>query len=97
MSRSASTEELLPVTAPPPYHEQTVSNKSASEDRMATDLRESFAALLEEQTNVQRLFSTVASRLEHTNRIGKGHALWMEWEELREVREPKISQHVPPF
>jgi hypothetical protein len=71
--------------APPPYDDH-IAKGASPEDKTGRDLKESFAALLREQLNVQRLFATVLARLEHTERIGTGHSLYAEWEALREVR-----------
>jgi hypothetical protein len=70
---------------PPAYDGHATANRASSDDKVGRQLKESFAELLKEQLNVQRLFATVLARLEHTQRIGSGHTLYKEWEELREV------------
>jgi hypothetical protein len=89
----SSTEQLVLPAAPPPY--PAAEPGSPTEDRTARDLRESFAVLLDEQTNVQRLFVRVSSRLEHTKHIGRGHPLWVEWDEMREVHCTSVACRPP--
>lgn len=83
---SSSPSTLVGVPSPPPPYINAAHKDGGSEDRTGRDLQESFGALLVEQTNVQRLFSTVAARLTNERRIGPGHELCVEWEAMREVR-----------
>lgn len=83
VSRTHSRESDFAGTPLPSYDESLA--LTSADDKLGRDLKESFSALLREQLDVQRLFSTVASRLEHTARIGRGHALYAEWQGLRDV------------
>lgn len=83
VSRTQSRESDF-TGAPLPSYDESLALTPA-DDKLGRELKESFSALLREQLDVQRLFSTVASRLERTPRIGQGHALYLEWQELRNV------------
>jgi hypothetical protein len=69
--------------APPPYAPPAAAN--SVEESTARGLREAFAAMQHEQASVQHLFGGVAQRLEGTPRIGRAHALWEEWDSMRDV------------
>jgi hypothetical protein len=91
--RSPSESTLVDDMPPPPglspelpsYAEAAA--LSSTDEKLGRDLKESFSALMREQLDVQRLFATVAARLEHTSRIGREHRLYAEWTGLREVSE----------
>jgi len=85
------TEQYKDV-APPAYEGHASTGLGSVEDKLGRDLKESFASLLKEQLNVQRLFATVLGRLENTPRIGTGHGLYVEWEALRE-RHRKLHRY----
>ncbi|KAI0688191.1 hypothetical protein BC835DRAFT_1373851 [Cytidiella melzeri] len=58
----------------------TVSRLPAYEDLQAErDLKESFAQLLKDHEEIQRLFKSVAAQLESTPKIGEDHDLTREW------------------
>ncbi|KAI0339948.1 hypothetical protein BDW22DRAFT_1361006 [Trametopsis cervina] len=64
-----------PATYPPP--------PPRYEDLQAErDLKGSFAQLLKDHEEIQRLFKSVSAQLESTPQIGEDHALSREWEQL---------------
>lgn len=67
-----------PATYPPP--------PPRYEDLQAErDLKGSFAQLLKDHEEIQRLFKSVSAQLESTPQIGEDHALSREWEQLFKV------------
>ncbi len=64
-----------PTNAPPSY-----------EDLQAErDLKGSFAQLLNDHEEIQRLFKSVAAQLDTTPKIGEDHDLSREWHQLQKV------------
>lgn len=53
--------------------------------RAERNLKESFARVVQDQQEIQKLFTSVAAKLETTPNIGEGHALCTEWDGLRRV------------
>lgn len=51
-------------------------------------LKGSFAQLLQDHEEIQRLFKSVAAQLETTPKIGEDHDLTREWNALFKVRSP---------
>ena len=67
---------------PPPSYEEL---------RAERVLKETFAKLVIDHEEIQKLFISVAGELETTPKIGEGHALCKEWNDLRQVRCLHIS------
>ena len=63
------------VDEPPSYEEL----------RAERTLKESFAKVVQDQQEIQQLFTSVSAKLETTPNIGAGHALCTEWDGLRRV------------
>lgn len=53
--------------------------------RAERNLKESFAKVVQDQQEIQKLFTSVAAKLETTPNIGVGHELCTEWNSLRRV------------
>ncbi len=59
---------------------------SYEELRAERNLKETFGKLVIDHEEIQKLFISVAAELEATPKIGEGHALCKEWNDLRQVR-----------
>lgn len=78
-------ELLIMPNEPPatPPHSQLPSYEDLQAER---DLKGSFAQLLKDHEEIQRLFKSVSSQLETTPKIGEDHDLCREWNALFKVR-----------
>ncbi|CAL1706140.1 unnamed protein product [Somion occarium] len=75
-----SNEKSQPPGSESPSSEQPPSYEQLRAER---NLKETFAKIVNDQLEIQKLFISVASKLETTPNIGEGHALCDEWNELR--------------
>ena len=74
------------MSSEPPVTPSLAQLPTYEELQAERDLKGSFAQLLKDHEEIQRLFKSVASQLETTPKIGQDHDLTREWNTLYKVR-----------